>query len=281
MHSNRYSPAQRKAIRLLEHSRDVFGYDVVNPEDRKLLVDLRDAKRRKPERGWKGVKGMLRVLGKTSEAGNGESKNRSSKSGDMTEEDIWSTVVEGDLLSLRRLIAIKGFDVRKHRDDKGGSTILHYATLFGHFDIVNWILSSCRRMYGREAVERIVNTKGTAQHKSTPLIEACRSSVGPMEDRVKIVHILIQNGASVSQQDASGDTSLHWAARTRNVPVLRALLKEGGPEAKVAMATRNFFSRTPLDVAKIAVEKKKGSAGLGYWNVLILSILEKHGKAQS
>ena len=33
----RYTKSQEKALRLLEHSRDVFGYDVVVPEDRNLV----------------------------------------------------------------------------------------------------------------------------------------------------------------------------------------------------------------------------------------------------
>jgi hypothetical protein len=60
----------------------------------------------------------------------------------------------------------------------------------------------------------------------TPLIEAA------IADNVEIADLLLQSGASSKQQDSLGATALHWAAENNNVKLAKLLLKyQANPNA--------------------------------------------------
>lgn len=112
----------------------------------------------------------------------------------------------------------RGVDVRKRAPtSEGGTSILHIAVWNGHLPLVEWLLKHVGEKYGPDALHAVVNEADTAYYRCTPLIAACRTKVGFLNDRLKIVKLLVTAGANASVQDAYGDTCLHWAARLRYV----------------------------------------------------------------
>ena len=59
----RYKPWQEKALRLLDHSKDTFDYDIVVSRDQKLLFDLQDDVRDETKANtWTTLKRMKNMI---------------------------------------------------------------------------------------------------------------------------------------------------------------------------------------------------------------------------
>eukprot|EP00750_Incisomonas_marina_P008146 INCI1527.1.p1 GENE.INCI1527.1~~INCI1527.1.p1 ORF type:complete len:278 (-),score=41.84 INCI1527.1:461-1294(-) len=79
-------------------------------------------------------------------------------------------------------------------------------------------------------------------------MEACRSNVGTVPERLECICILLEAGANVNAQNASGDNCLHIAARGGFLPVVR-LLTTGPQAALLATTAKNGKLQRPVDVA--------------------------------
>ena len=101
---------------------------------------------------------------------------------------------------------------------------------------------------GKNELHKYVNSIDSHGSKVTPLLEACRTRVGFMKDRLNVLSMLLNNGADLRAKDVHGDNCLHWAARTGSLPVVRFLLKmtEG---AVWASMDENILRKRPIDLA--------------------------------
>ena len=97
-------------------------------------------------------------------------------------------------------------------------------------------------------MKKYVNCIDSHASKVTPLLEACRTRVGFMKDRLNVLSMLLKSGADLRLKDVHGDNCLHWAARTGSLPVVRFLLKmtEG---AVCASMDENILRKRPIDLA--------------------------------
>lgn len=82
-------------------------------------------------------------------------------------------------------------------------------------ELVNYLLHRAEERFGPDGRKALVNDFDTATTRTTPLMCAARTRVGHLNDRLKIVQLLVMAGADSALQDSYGDNCLHWAARLR------------------------------------------------------------------
>ena len=132
---------------------------------------------------------------------------------------------QGDLAKLKRFLTSKDtqFDARSHDDANGGSTILHHAAWAGDVQTLHYIIHHVRSTYGESELRTFLNATDTVCSRSTALMEACRSNVGSVPERLECIRDLIDAGADTAAQDARGDTCLHKAVQGGFLPIVRLL----------------------------------------------------------
>ena len=130
---------------------------------------------------------------------------------------------------------------------------------------------------GKKELVKYVNCIDSHGSKVTPLLEACRTRVGFMEDRISVLHMLLKNGANLRAKDIHGDNCVHWAARTGSLPVVRYLLKntEG---AVWASMDENILRKRPIDLAleqcceRVVVLNRNENEGTGKSNEFVVPL---------
>jgi len=259
----RYNKIQEKALRLLEHSKDVFGYDTVVAEDRSLLLGIQQSTMFAKKSKWKKPRGVFNLRPGTGKTVFGEANKAMRKAAEMASEPstVWTDAIEGNVNAIQRHVVLSGFDVRTHHEADGGSTVLHYAAWYSHLPLVMWLISHVRETYGPEQLIAFMNAPDTVYHRSTPLIEAVRNNIGHLANRLEVVQELVDAGAQVNYQDASGDNCLHWAVRRQSLPMVRYIVNNTS-EAVIASVTDNHSSMKPIDIAADAIGAQ-GQAGSG------------------
>ena len=155
---------------------------------------------------------------------------------------------EGSVPKLKKFIEKEGFDPRTHDDAKGGSTILHYAAWGGNVAALQYIIHHVRQTFGEEALVQFVNSIDTVHNRSTALIEACRSNIGVVSERLECIRDLIDAGADPNLSDSSGDNCLHIAVRNASLPVVR-YLTHNTQAALLASTATNCRLQKPIDIA--------------------------------
>ena len=103
---------------------------------------------------------------------------------------------------------------RSESSSPPGGTPLHYATLYGLYGVVEFLVTER---------PQDINALGTS-HNQTPLIVAC--NMGHLE----VMHLLLQLGADPNAQDGSCRTALHWASKSGRLEVAQLLLKNGASQ---------------------------------------------------
>ena len=201
------------------------------------------------------------------------SKSRPSTTQSRKKDDdnrtIWQAGDDGDVKFVKEYVIHKRWDVRRHHDRGGtGSTLLHKACWRSHVGLVKWLIEHVRRRYGAEATETYVNSRDTIMNGVTPLMEAARTHIGNLQDRLAILKMLIDSGSKTHYKDAHGDTCLHWAARNGSFPIIKYLLHNTEGAVFTAMAD-NYVHKRPLDVAYALKEKKKDFNSVESYNQLM------------
>ncbi|MDE0092005.1 MAG: ankyrin repeat domain-containing protein [Oligoflexia bacterium] len=122
----------------------------------------------------------------------GENPNTSAETSVKTQlnKDLIEAGKKGDIAAVKSLLA-KGADV--NAKDKDKSTVLMWASLIGHTEIVRWLIQE-------KANVNLVNRWG-----STALIRAS------LYVRLEIVKLLIKAGANVNVRNKGGQTALGQA----------------------------------------------------------------------
>lgn len=121
------------------------------------------------------------------------------------------------------------------RENGGGHTLLHVATLMGHSAIALALLASptgAMMLRGRDRLGR------------TPLHLACMSA--PHFRKGRLVRAFLDAGADFEAQDNGGRTALHWACRSEDEIAIIMLLAAG---ADVCVPTKRGL--IPLQCAPI------------------------------
>jgi len=219
--ARRYTPNQHKALERLHHSKRVFNYST-KLEDDEILLRIFEGN----DDDSKKIPNLVRI------------------------NNAFDAAREGELAKLKRFVERHGFDARSHDDANGGNTILHYAAWLGDLDSVRYIIHHVRSTFGDKEVVSFVNRIDTVSHRSTAVMEACRSNVGTVSDRLECIRELIHAGADTTSQDIRGDTCLHIAVRHSFLPIVRLLCQET-TTSLLATTVYNGRMQKPVQLAKV------------------------------
>jgi ankyrin repeat protein len=135
-------------------------------------------------------------------------------------EESWRAALEGDLVTVQRLIE-RG--ASPDTSDREGSTLLMLAARSGHVPVVSYLLSQ----------KASVNARN--QFGDTALMAAS------LKGQVAVAKVLLENGAELNPP---GWTPLHYAAFDGRTEMIKFLLDKGA--AKNAVAPNEY---TPLMLA--------------------------------
>ncbi|XP_067659864.1 putative ankyrin repeat protein RF_0381 [Haliotis asinina] len=138
----------------------------------------------------------------------------------------WTPVMIAAECGRRKLVDLlvkRGGDLSLTDDD--GNTVLHVASVKGHFKIVRYILS-------RETVD--VNIAG--QCNRTAVMAAARFG------HRKVFDLLVKNGSDLTTVDSDGNNILHIACIGGNVEIVKHILSK----VNVDINSRGLNGKTPL-----------------------------------
>lgn len=258
----RFTPAQQKLLKRGKESRDYWiEYAKKRPntaarESEKLKIKLEQEKKEEKKR-------------------NNDKTNVLKK---RTMSDIWHACESGDVKYIKNHVQHSKWDVRRHHDrgiNGFGGTPLHKACFGSHVNLVKWLIEHVERRYGKDELKKYINCIDSHASQMTPLLEACRTKVGYMEDRLIVLKLLLKNGANLRLKDIHGDNCLHWAARTGSLPVVRYLLKNTEGAVWAAM-DENILRKRPIDIAleqcceKVNVLNKDEASNTGKSDIYFL-----------
>ncbi|ETI51529.1 hypothetical protein F441_05127 [Phytophthora nicotianae CJ01A1] len=150
----------------------------------------------------------------------------------------------------------------------GGESLLHEASYLGSVKIVRLLVTFMQTHFSPEVCVAAVNAVDTQYNLTTPMIAACRNSLGAVTNRVEILKLLVEAGGDTAQRDAHGDNALHWCARTSQVLLLRYLLKHTDAVV-VALSTENYKRQTPLSIAKLQLDRNRCLSTLTVYELLV------------
>ncbi|EEY61859.1 uncharacterized protein PITG_13815 [Phytophthora infestans T30-4] len=168
--------------------------------------------------------------------------------------NVWVSIAADDALAVKmfleedksRFFLRKDF-VRHTRmgveGGGGGESLLHEASYVGSLKVVRFLVSFMQTHFAPQICVDAVNAVDTQYSLTTPMIAACRNSLGAIANRVEIVKLLVEAGGDTARRDSHGDNVLHWCARTSQVLLLRFLLKHTDAVV-VALSTENYKRQT-------------------------------------
>ena len=251
----------------VEHEKEVEK--VERPESQKKMLDRLHFSKS----FWK--KERVKHAGEEKEEKEGFTASKNVKATNFSKDTandartVWEAAKEGDVLFIKNYVQHKKWDVRRH-DDRGGtgSTVLHIACWRSHIDLVQWLVEHVRRSRGQEAMETYVNCRDTLMNGVTPLMEAARTHIGTLNNRIEVLKVLINSGAKTHYKDSHGDTCLHWAARNGSMPIIKFLLHNTEGAVFTAMED-NYIHKRPIDVAYAVMEKRGDSSSKDTYNQLM------------
>jgi len=143
------------------------------------------------------------------------------------ELDLFDAAMVGDLARVRALVVRDASLVRSKSPD--GGTALHFASFFGHPDVVAFLLE-----HGAE-VGAVAPAFGNVQ----PLHSAAASRV------LRSVDLLLQHGADANARQQGGWTALHSAAHRGDAAMAKLLLQYGANPL-----LKNDDGQTAIDMAQ-------------------------------
>ena len=139
---------------------------------------------------------------------------------------IFEAAATGKINNILRLLARDPQLVNAYAED--GFQALGLASYFGHLDVVDYLVKSGAP----------INSPSRNELNAAPIQSA--ASAG----HVKIVELLLKNGADASIREQGGYTPLHAAAQNGDLEMIRALIYGGAD-----LTARSDDGNTPLDLA--------------------------------
>jgi ankyrin repeat protein len=142
--------------------------------------------------------------------------------------------------------------------DEFGLSPVHKAAAYDHPKVIRALLrsqQSCSADIRTGSVSAPAHYEAQSAGHQTPLICASRTGAG-----ARAAAVLIEEfGASVSAQDASLNTALHYAAKNNDLALMRVLLRNGAPAD-----TLNHNGQKPVDLTS-PLEQPGAWAVLHVW----------------
>lgn len=123
--------------------------------------------------------------------------------------------------------------------DDNGNTVLHITAGFGSYESVQKILTVNKDL---SFINQTNNVDKTALHAAVHVIGDLETNV---ENRTKIVQLLIDNNADMEIQDKDGRTPLHFAVSSGLTEAVQILTEKGAN----VMAQDSMNKETPLHMA--------------------------------
>ena len=158
--------------------------------------------------------------------GEGEGEDGASESSADLSGQLIRASKDGDLGKVKYLVEVEHVDPHSCRDSEYDATPLHWASIYGHLDIVRYLVEEqqcdveCRDKYG-----------GTPLH--------CAALGG----RLDIVQYLIsERGCDPMCRGQYGSTPLHHACQEGKLNVVKYLVED----VKVELSCRDEYDATPL-----------------------------------
>lgn len=112
------------------------------------------------------------------------------------------------------------------RPDNRGMLPIHYATLRGHYYIVDVLLKHTKSRLGQQTVASHVNTP--QKENLTPVLYACHAA------NMHLLQLLLTNGGDIKATSRKGVTGLHLATATGNLSMVKHLIDEYDFDVNVA-----------------------------------------------
>ncbi|KAG2927759.1 hypothetical protein PC115_g7425 [Phytophthora cactorum] len=150
----------------------------------------------------------------------------------------------------------------------GGESLLHEASYLGSLKVVRFLVTFVQTHFTPEICVDAVNAVDTQYSLTTPMLAACRNSLGAIANRVEILKLLVEAGGDTARRDSHGDNVLHWCARTSQVLLLRYLLKHTDAVV-VALSAENYKRQTPLSIAKLMIDRNRSLSTLTVHELLV------------
>jgi len=139
-------------------------------------------------------------------------------------KELREAIEKGEIARVRDLVRV-GADI-ENMNDRNGLTAMHYASSYGHKNIIEILLDSGANIHAYDA------------KKATPLHSAAS---GGYSD---ITRLLLDRGAVIDEKDEHGWTPFHKAAHNGHVSVARELLESGAD-----INAQEFRGLTALHIA--------------------------------
>lgn len=127
----------------------------------------------------------------------------------MDDEEIWCYAMKGDLRGIKAMVELEGKDIINTEKDHHAWTALIWATYFGHFSIVQCLVSNG------------ANINDKSNDGLTPLMTISNWSHLP------IVQYLVSNGAHINDKANNGTAALMIVSSIGCRPIVEYLLCKG------------------------------------------------------
>jgi ankyrin repeat protein len=149
----------------------------------------------------------------------------------------WAAGTQPKDFGIASLLIESGADVNARAKD--GKTPLHQAAHNGAVEIMSLLISK-----GAD-VNAVIHDSGLAEDLYTPLHVALSWGGGDDETKIKMIDLLVKQGANVNAKAHFNETPLFEAAFLSGPSVIKALLANGADPS-----IRNTDRKSPLDIAK-------------------------------
>ncbi|KAG7382370.1 Mitogen-activated protein kinase kinase 5 [Phytophthora pseudosyringae] len=174
--------------------------------------------------------------------------------------NVWVSIAADDAQAVKTFLEEdrQRFFLRKDyaQAGGGGESLLHEASYLGSLKVARVLVAFMQTHFTPDTCLEAVNAVDTQYSLTTPLIAACRNSLGAVANRVEILKLLVEAGGDTARRDSHGDNVLHWSARNSQVLLLRRLLKHTDA-VLVARTAENYKRQTPLDIAKLQLDRNR------------------------
>ncbi len=155
--------------------------------------------------------------------------------------DVFQSVRDNNFEMTRAFLIVHGMKMLSlHNKEElgGGRTLVHAAAFFGCTKLLTYLIK----------LGANINCIDTSALLTTPLMEAARMG------RTECIELLLENGANLKAQDASGDTAAHIAARAGRggivITMINAAEKFAVQSSQGFLDIRNGKKKLAIDVAK-------------------------------
>ena len=221
------------------------------------------------------------------------------------EPDIFIAAAHGKLTTIQYQIEQENVDINKTTQRKyekenimQGSSILHIASQYGHFKIVQYLVEKGADVEAKDEdqkthlhkacqkgllanvqylVEKDANIGAKDKEEKAPLHIACENNNLP------VVQYLIQTGANIEAKDKNQLTPLHVACQKGHLPIVQYLIEKGADiESKdclegTPLHYASFYGKT--DVVQYLVSKGANKNSKDKFGRIPLGIVCEYGEA--